>query len=210
MKTAVIMERDLMGVKVRQNHKTEMMNANDLHKIGSSVRDSSGLPKKQMAAYFNLNSTKEMINELCMIENIKISEAKKAGRGKNGGTWVHPIIFIDMAMWYSPEIKVRILKWVRDGLLLARDESGDEFKDMMSELRKCFPCEMDNPMMYASVSRSISSACRVGESKDKWQAASEDQLKLRSKIQSTVTILADVSENVGTCINKAIEKSTMR
>ena len=50
-------------------------------------------------------------------------------------------------------------------------------------------------------------ACQVGTGKDKWQEASEQQLKLRDKIQENVCILADVTPNVGTCLNKAIEKA---
>lgn len=209
MKTAVVMERKLYGMTVRQNHKTGMMSANDLHKVGNSLRKEYGLSQKQMASYFNLDSTRELIDELCLVENIKFDEAKKSGRGKHGGTWVHPIVFADMAMWYSPQLKVKILKWVQDGLLMARDESGDEFKAMMSELSRVFPNEMSNPMRYAEVSRLIASACKVGTDKDKWQKASEEQLKLRKKIQSNAVILADMSENVGTCMSKAIEKADL-
>ncbi len=201
------MERELMGMVVRQNHKTCMLCANDLHSVGNSARNISGFSKKQMASYFNLESTRELINEICLIDNLKSEEVKKSERGKSGGTWVHPVLFVDMAMWYSPELKVRIIKWVVDGLLDARDESGNEFKAMMTELTKCFPDEMSDPSKYIAVSRSIAAACRVGLGKDKWQQATEDQLKLRKKIQESAVLLADMSPNVGTCINKAIEKS---
>jgi hypothetical protein len=36
MKTVVIMERDLNGVKIRQNHKTGFFNANDLLDLHNS------------------------------------------------------------------------------------------------------------------------------------------------------------------------------
>lgn len=207
MKTSVIMERKLMGYVVRQNHKTEMLNANDLHKAGNAVRDINGMTKKQMASYFNLDSTNELIKEVCLIDGLRLDEVKKSTRGKAGGTWVHPIVFIDMAMWYSPELKVRILKWVQDGLLMARDESGESFKEMMSVLSRHFPKEMDNPIRYIEVSNKIAAECRVGTGKDKWQKATEEQLKKRAKIHSNIMLIADLCPNVGTCISKAIQKA---
>lgn len=207
MKTAKIMKRSLMGYEIRQNHKTEMLNANDLHKAGNALRKSAGVTVKQMASYFNLDSTQELLKEVCIVDGLRIEEVKKSTRGKAGGTWVHPIVFIDMAMWYSPELKVRILKWVQDGLLMARDSSGESFKEMASALNKAFPNEMKNPIRYREVSNMIAMACKVGESKDRWEKASEQQLKKRDKIQSNVSLIADLCANVGTCLSKAIAKS---
>lgn len=51
MKTAVIMTREIMGCEVRQNHKTKMFNANDLHKLGNEHRKVLGLGAKQLQAY---------------------------------------------------------------------------------------------------------------------------------------------------------------
>ena len=161
MKTSKIMQRKLMGYEVRQNHKTEMLNANDLHKAGNGVREINGMTKKQMAAYFNLDSTNELIKEICVVDGIRLDEVKKSTRGKMGGTWVHPILFIDMAMWYSPELKVRILKWVQDGLLMARDSSGNSFKEMNSALTRAFPDEMDNPLRYREAQALDRASCPI-------------------------------------------------
>ena len=36
-------------------------------------------------------------------------------RGKyNGGTWMHPMLFIDFAMWINPSFKYDVLKFVYD------------------------------------------------------------------------------------------------
>lgn len=206
MKTAVIMERDLVGGVVRQNHKTGMLNANDLHTIGNLLRKQSGLTEKQMAAYFNLDSTEELINEICLVENLSSDEVKQSKRGKMGGTWVHPVLFVDMAMWYSPQLKVKILKWVMDGLLDARDNSGESYKRMASALKQNFPDEF-TPLKMAEVARTIAAECRVGIDQDKWQKASEKQLIQRDAIQDAVTMIADLCPNIGTTIQKAINKA---
>lgn len=200
------MKRSLIGYEVRQNHKTEMLNANDLHKAGNAIRKLSGMSQKQIGSYFDLGSTTELIKELCIIDGLKLDDVKKSSRGKGGGTWIHPILFIDMAMWYSPELKVRVLKWVQDGLLMARDNSGDSYKLMSSSLNRQFPEEMSKPVSYISVANQIAAACRVGTAKDKWEKASEAQLRKRDKIQETVAMIADLCPNVGTAVSKAIKK----
>lgn len=207
MKTAVIMERDLYGSVIRQNSKSQMFNGNDLLKVCNESRKLRGLSEKQIGNYMVNDSTKELIDTLCIQENIAESDAVLTKRGKYGGTWMHPVVMIDFAMWLSPEIKVRILGWVIDGLINARDESGESFKSAMSSLSRSFPLEADKPNFYHAVARQIAEACRVGSDKDKWQRASENQLTLRDSIHEYISVLADVMPNAGTCVSKSISKA---
>ena len=207
MKTSVVMKRELMGLCVRQETGSKMFNANDMVAIGNSHRENLGLSKKQLASYFELSSTCELINAICIEDNVQLDDVKRSKRGINGGTWVHPILFVDMAMWFSPQLKAKILRWVLDGLLDARNESGDSFKQMNKALTKYFPSEMDSPLSYIKAANQVANACKVGTGKDKWQGATESQLKLRDKIQDNACLLADVTPNAGTCINKAISKA---
>ena len=209
MKTPVIMQRSMMGVTVRQDSHTGMFNANDMHKIGNEHRKASGMTEKQLASYFDLDSTSELINAVCLEDNLTVDDVKRSKRGKNGGTWVHPVVFVDMAMWYSPMLKVKIISWVIDGLLSARNNSGDSFKEMNKVLTKYFPKEFDSPISYMQAANQVANACRVGTCKDKWQKASEAQLRMRDKIQENVCLLADVTPNAGTCISKAISKAAI-
>ncbi len=201
------MERRLLGGVIRQNSKTQMLNANDIHELGNRAREASGASKKQLASYFHLASTKELMQEICLEEALELDEVKLSRRGKFGGTWVHPILFIDIAMWYSPKFKASVLRWAIDGLLSTRNDSGDSFKAMNISLNTNFPEECVNPMTYIKVANKISEACRVGSGKKKWERASVEQLQLRSKIQENVCLLADVTESVGVCVGKAINKA---
>jgi len=207
VKTERVMCRSFMGLDVRQYHISQLISANDLHKLGNQQRRIEDRPDKSLAIYFGLNNTKELIKELCIIDGLKLSEVKSVKKGRSGGTWVHPYLFIDMAMWYSPKLKIQVLKWVYDGLLQARENSGDSFKRMMGALTSCYKEEFENPIRYSQVSNLISAACKVGNSKDKWEKASEHQLKLRDKIQDNVHLLADVCANSGECLNKSISKA---
>ena len=205
MKTAMIMERRLFGNAIRQNHKTGALNANDLHNIGNQLRKHAGLPEKQMAAYFNLDSTAELINEICLVENVSADDVKSSRRGKYGGTWVTPVLFVDMAMWYSPQLKVKIIQWVIDGLLDARDNSGESYKRMASALKQNFPSEF-SPLAMSEIANTIASECKVGIGKERWQKATESQLAKRDKIQDTISTIADLCPNMGTTVSKAINK----
>lgn len=207
MKTRVIMKRELIGTDIRQESKTGMLNATDLHVVGNMLRKEKGAPEKQMQSYFGLDATKALIEELMISECLNEDQIKKSKRGKDGGTWVHPIVFVDMAMWYSPELKVKIIKWVIDNLLFHRNESGDSFRLAMNALTDNFPDYFDKPINYAKVSNAIAAACGVGTDEDKWQRATEQQLKLRDDIQNNIVLLADVLPSVADCINTAIVKA---
>lgn len=207
MKTDVIMKRELIGTAIRQDSKTGMLNANDLHRVGNLLRKERGDSEKQMQSYFILDATKALIQELMIGECLNEDQIKKSKRGKDGGTWVHPILFVDMAMWYSPELKVKIIKWVLDNLLFYRNESGDSFKLAMSALTDNFPEYFEKPINYTKVSNAIAAACGVGTDDDKWQRATEAQLKLRDDIQDNIVLLADVLPSVAECVNTAIAKA---
>jgi len=202
------MKRILAGCEIRQDSQTKMLNANDLHIAGNTHRLSNGLTEKQLASYFSIDSTTELINAICAEEGIESSDVKKAKKGKDGGTWIHPILFVDMAMWYSPAFKVSVLKWVADGLLDVRNDSGDSFKKMNDVLLDCFPIEYEkNKFLYAQIANKIASVCGLGNEKDRWQHATIQQLEKRDLIQNNVILLADCLPNIGTALKKAIEKA---
>ena len=126
MKTAQIMMRPFKDGIIRQNHKTAWFNATDLIKIANKYRTQIGLKEKLIKDYFKTDSTNEFIKEILDRENV--SEAYSSKKGKNGGTWVHPLLLIDIAMWLSPEFKYDAMSWLQDELLGLRDESGESYK----------------------------------------------------------------------------------
>lgn len=208
MQTEMIMQRDLGGYKIRQNHKTQMFSANDLLLVANEARKAKGLAEKQLINYFSNDAYIELEKELLWEHPPEL--VRKTVRGHNSGTWVHPIVFIDLAMWLSPEFKVRVLKWVYDGLILARDESGDSFKEMMSVLTRHYASEVEIPITYKRISRVISDACEVYGGPDKWQTATENQLKLRDKIHQNIIFFAGEKPTLQECVTTAIRKTLER
>lgn len=103
--------------------------------------------KKQMIHYSENASTNEFISALLSEENLKErNSVVLQSRGKSGGTWMHPLLFIDFAMWVNPTFKVKVLRFVYDQLIQYRNDAGDSYKEMTSAICKinkdiAYPCE---------------------------------------------------------------------
>ena len=64
----------------------------------------------------------------------------KACRGKkNGGTWMHPILFVKFAMYLSPRFEYHVLKFVADEMIRYRNEAGDAYRELSSAVQKIVP-----------------------------------------------------------------------
>jgi hypothetical protein len=93
--------------------------------------------KKQMAQYRLLNATKEFEEQLKK-EGIEKPIITGRGAGKNSGTWVHPKIFIDLAMWVSVEFKSKVIDYVIDGLIKSRHDAGDYYTQMTAAILETY------------------------------------------------------------------------
>lgn len=107
------MIRPMGEFKVTQRTKDGFFNATDLLKQWNNA----GLGnQKEMKHYFENKSTGEFIKALISEEDLHGKNSayvkSKASRGENAGTWMHPLLFIDFAMWLNPSFKVKVLKFV--------------------------------------------------------------------------------------------------
>lgn len=143
MKTEVMMIRPLTeDIMVRQSNQTEMFNVNDLVTGFNEMRKAQGLSVKRIDHYWENDSTKEYMEALekeLELNTRDSGDLKVTRRGKNGGTWVCPEIFVDIAMWLNPTFKAKVMIWVSDNLLGARNTSGIQYAVMNKELANKFP-----------------------------------------------------------------------
>lgn len=139
MKTNQIMTRPMGDFHVEQRTKDGMFNATDLLKQWNI---SSG-QQKDIAHYFENNSTEEFINALISEEKFtsrnSVYVKSKARMDRGGGTWMHPIMFIDFAMWLNPAFKVKVIKFVYDQMLKYRNDAGDAYKELSSAINSIVP-----------------------------------------------------------------------
>lgn len=147
MITNQIMKRPLADFTVEQRTKdgyfclTGLLNNWNL-KMGT---------KKELKGYFENKATQEFVKALADEENLHGDKSpyvkSKARLDRGGGTWGHPLLFIDFAMWLNPHFKVKVLKFVSDQMLTYRNEAGDAYKQLSSAMSKiCTPHQMKRYM----------------------------------------------------------------
>jgi hypothetical protein len=143
MKTNVVMKREIGNLPVYQRTKDGYFNATELLKCWNSTVNlntpNSGdleVPIKRLDKFLSNISTKEFVKVLSAKENILENKVYIASRGKNGGTWMHPLLFVDFAMWLNPEFKYDVLSFVRDKMIEYRDKAGDAYKKLSNEILK--------------------------------------------------------------------------
>ncbi len=201
MITEVIMKRDILGGKISQKSKSEFFSATDLEEIGNDWRKANDLPKFDMNSFFNNKATKEFIEEIEKKYGVK---ARITSKGKGHHTWIHPLLFIDMALAISPTLKVEVYEWIFDNLLKFRNDSGDSYREMSGALFTRCTNKSEFPRYIIKVANAIQIACDVSD----WQTATKEQLELRDKIHDSIKLLARVMKGSEPIVRIAIEEHT--
>lgn len=148
MKTNVVMTRKMGSFEVNQRTSDSMFNATQLLKQWNKSFPSQ---KKEIGDFFRTKSTQEYINTILEDESFtdgnspyvkldakdgnshdlhtrnSVYVKSRASRGKNAGTWMHPYLFIDFAMWLNPKFKLKVIKFVHDQLIVHRHSAGDNY-----------------------------------------------------------------------------------
>ena len=199
MKTQVIMHRRFLNGDIRQKSKTGYLSATDLIQEGNNWRVLNRLPLFNFDSWKSTKSTKEFVSEL----EKQFGKVTEATRGKNGGTWMHPYLFIDLALAISPKLKIEVYKWLYDQLLEYRNDSGNSYKKMAGALYDNSSNKSDFHRGMTSTANMIKRACKVKD----WQTASETQLQLRNKIHDNITLLCDVLRDNNQAIKIGINKA---
>lgn len=199
MKTPQIMQRDLNGFSVRQNHKTGMFNANDLLDAYKNFNPKSN---KKIEKYLGTKTTKEYVNVILSREESQNTNYPQNGgfkkdddlaienlndviitkRGRHGGTWMHPYLFLDFAMWLSPEFKFECMKWLHDKLIQFRDQVGDTYVNVSNALKLYAGRELRH-IEYIREANMINELVFGTSKGGQRNMASEEQLELLNKLQ---------------------------
>lgn len=136
MITNVVMERKIGNFPVLQRTKDGMFNATEFIRAWNLNTPNSGYLKKDLDKYIQNKSTEEYIN-IIMSKEVKNKKAVVCtSRGRHhGGTWMHPMLFLDFAMWLNPEFKYDVVKFVQDKMLYYRDKSAEYYKTLGSAVK---------------------------------------------------------------------------
>ena len=145
MITNQIMKRPLAGFVVEQRTKDAFFNATSLLK---QWNEQTGVTQRHLDKYFASSKTVEFIQTIMKRENLNTPKmVYLKSRGRNGGTYMHPILFIDFCMWINPSFKYDVLRFVYDKMLTYRNEAGDAYRELASAMNKiCTPYQMKRYM----------------------------------------------------------------
>lgn len=201
MKTEVIMKRELFGELISQSSKTEYFSATDLVKAGNKWRILNGHDIFVLGSFLNQKGTKEFIEEL----ELKYGKVKVSGRGRGSHTWVHPLLFIEIALAINPKLKVEVYEWLFDHLIKLRNDSGDSYRKMSAQLYSLYSNKKEFPKFIEKVALYIKEQLGVKN----WQEATKEHLDKRNKIHHSIITLSNVLNNPTEIVRLAVMEHTI-
>ena len=202
MKTQVVMKRELFGTEISQESKNGYFSATELVNAGNKWRIENGYTPFNLSQYVKYKTTIEFIGEL----DKKYGSVITFGRGRSSTTWVHPLLFIDIALAINVKLKIEVYEWLFDNLIKFRNDSGDSYKEMSAALYQRTTNKREFPDYIQSVALQIKEALGVED----WQHASEYQLKQRDTIHNTIRLLCNVLNNKDEAVRLGIHENVNR
>lgn len=183
MKTSVIMIRKMGDFEVHQRTKDGFFNATTLL---NQWNKQSGM-KKEIKDYLNNKSTKEFIQTMIEDESIMGGITPIiTTRGKNGGTQMHPYVFMDYAMWINPKFKLVVIKFVYDQLIKQRHHAGDDYVKLSASGKSL------DGYNYPQVATAMNWIVFGQKGKQQRQKATQDELMELSQIQTQLSFAIDM------------------
>jgi hypothetical protein len=174
MKTNLVLlspDRELFGIKIRQQSKTGHLNLSDLQGAYAIARLQHGWSERNLTEVLNAKANAERMYYLLSerdfikvdfssfmesVENqgvVKVLKSlavyKTAGRGTNKATWCDPYIWVLVAMEMNPMLYAKTVTWLTDSLLLNRIEAGNMYRGLSGAIAK-FP-KVD----YAAIAKAL-------------------------------------------------------
>ena len=199
MKTEVIMKRETLGEIISQKSKSGFFSATELVLTGNQYRAMNKMKPVDLNSYFKNSANKEFMKEL----ESRYGKIKTDGRGRGVHIWVHPLLFLDIALWIDPKMKVEVYEWLLDNLLKFRNESGDSYKKMTGALYSVAKNKTKFHSNIKLVAKRIKLECGVSD----WNSATEDQLVLRNRIHEYIAFACDMLKNANDAIEIGIKKA---
>ena len=207
MKTNVTMksqDREVFGIKVRQETKNGYMSVTDLHQAYErarfingwyersvhSVLQTSGAQQKiyhllKERSFINLSFLQftELVDSKGLINVMKgLKVWKTTGKGGNRNVVCDPYIWTLLAMELNPMLYAKVIIWLTDTLIFDRMDAGDKFKPMNGAIARLL-LKPDYPIYAKEINKRVFGEHITGMR----NLASAKELRLISEIENTVT-----------------------
>ena len=112
-----------------------------------NTQNSGCLKERQLDNFWKISNLDQLMSEIALNElnfkSVDFTELKnvlsKTSKGKDGGTWMHPILFVKFAMWLNPRFEYHVLKFVADQMIKYRNDAGDAYRELSSAVATIVP-----------------------------------------------------------------------
>lgn len=202
---AQIMQRECLGGLVGQNSSTAYVSATDLVRVTNLWRHENKKSLFTLNDWLRKESTVDFLNALEVEEQQPVMVSK---RGRAGQVWLHPRAILILGLELHTDLKLQLTSWFFDHLLIARDNSGESYKNMAEAFKqhiekttKPYNQKAFGQLMVKSATK-IRKACGV---KKDWNHACQAQLVKRNKIQELSANLCNILGDIDLAIEKGIE-----
>lgn len=146
-----------MGIfRVEQRTSDGFFNATSLMKQWNETNPNK---KRDIDNFWKSTNLIDLMSEIAEnemdIKSVDFTDLKKklakTTRGKNGGTWLQPVLFIKWAMYLNPRFEYHVLRFVADQMIQYRKDAGDAHKAMCNAISKI----STSKDIYGSITRAI-------------------------------------------------------
>ena len=207
MKTNVTMksqDREVFGIKVRQETKNGFMSVTDLQQAYEKARWIHCWSERHISTILQVESTRLKVyhllyerglikvgiptfTELADSQGIvnylkKLGVWKTTGRGDNRNVVCDPYIWTLLAMELNPMLYAKVVIWLTDSLIFDRMEAGDKFKPMNGAISRLLE-KPDYPKYATEINLRVFGEHFGGIR----NLACAKELRLISEIENTVT-----------------------
>lgn len=213
MKTNITMkstDRNLFGVTIRQETKTQFFSLTDLQEAYTVARFKNGWSDRRINEIFSTNASAERVyyilkeqgfiktdfpafmKEVESSSLVKVMKScgayKTVGARQNKQTMCNPYIWVMIALELNPEIYAKVEMWLTDRLILNRIEAGDNYKELCRAISS-FPKEQRD---YAAAAKGINHIIFNAHATQKRDTASAEQLKEMDDLQKSLAFSIDM------------------
>lgn len=230
MKSNIIMDspdRELFGIRIRQETKTGFLNLSDLQEAYTVARVLNGWKDKRIDDILSSKANTERIYYIlkernlintefsAFIENcentglVKYLKAigfyKTTGARNTKTTWCDPYIWVLIAMELSPMLYARVVIWLGDKLILNRIEAGNFYKSLSKALGT-FKANGEN-IDYKKLAKALNHKIFGRHETGMRNLATKEQLQKLYELESNLAFAIDMGflprfEDVIATINK--------
>jgi hypothetical protein len=197
-------DREVFGIKVRQETKNGFMSVTDLQQAYEKARWMNGWSEKRINDILSNIETKERVYHLLfergfiktgipafteLVENQGLVNTMKnlgvwktTGRGENRNVVCDKYIWTLLAMELNPMLYAKVIIWLTDSLIFDRMDAGDKFKPMNGAINRVVE-KPDYPKYAKEINMRVFGEHITGMR----NLASAKELRLISEIENTVT-----------------------